>query len=209
MAAIPRLRLVVLAAAVIGFGAACAGSGYTYHSNRDEQLFFKLPDSWTVFDTADLVGGGEIDGASWMRGFAAGDAPTAAAVDAITSDHPRGYVRVDELGVMERDGLNLAALRSTDFGVDPLTFAQENPEVVRVLGYEDDLVYDAGPHGVHIRLAITAEGSTTTAIVDQTVLVDKATTKRYVLSIGCSSACWDAHQRQIQEVIESWTLEKT
>jgi hypothetical protein len=41
------------------------------------------------------------------------------------------------------------------------------------------------------------------------VLVDKATRKRYLLNIGCSEACWDAHHDEMEAVIDSWTLEAT
>lgn len=210
MAARPGSRVIVLAATVaaLALASGCAGSGYTYHSNRDEKLYFKVPDDWTVFDTEDLLP--ELQGsadAGWVRGFAGGTRPSPDSVRAITHSEPRGYVEVVRLDVMERDELSLATLRGTNFGTDPLLFAQENPDgPLEILDY-DDVVLDGGPHGVHIRVALTPEGGGSTAIIDQTVLVDKATTKRYVFSIGCHVDCWDAHVREIEEVIESWTLE--
>ena len=209
MAALPVTRVLALAA-VLAVAAGCAGSGYTYHSNRAEKLYFKVPDDWTVFDTDDLLpeAAGEVS-SGWVRGFAGGHSPSADAVRAITHSEPRGYVEIVPLDVMERDELSLATLRSTNFGTDPLLFAQENPGgPLEILDYDDDIVLDSGPHGVRIQVAITPEDGGGTAIVDQTVLVDKATTKRYVLSIGCSIECWDRHHREIEEVIESWTLEE-
>jgi hypothetical protein len=208
MAALPVTRVIALAA-VLAVAAGCAGSGYTYHSNRDEKLYFKVPDDWTVFDTADLLPEAAGDaGGGWVRGFAGGNRPSPDAVRAITHSEPRGYVEIIPLDVMERDELSLATLRSTNFGTDPLLFAQENPGgPLEILDYHD-IVLDAGPHGVRIQVAITPEDGGGTAIIDQTVLVDKATTKRYVLSIGCSVECWDAHHNEIEEVIESWTLEE-
>lgn len=208
MAALPVTRVIALAAVLV-VAAGCAGSGYTYHSNRDEKLYFKVPDDWTVFDTEDLLPetGGDAGG-GWVRGFAGGNRPSPDAVRAITHSEPRGYVEIIPLDVMERDELSLATLRSTNFGTDPLLFAQENPDgPLEILDYHD-IVLDAGPHGVRIQVAITPEDGRGTAIIDQTVLVDKATTKRYVLSIGCSVECWDAHHDEIEEVIESWTLEE-
>lgn len=209
MAALPVSRVIVLVSAALALGAGCAGSGYTYHANRDERLYFKLPDEWTVFDTEDLLPAemGASAAGGWVRGFAGGTRPSVDAVRAITHTEPRGYVEVVRLDVMERDELSLATLRTTNFGTDPLLFAQQNPDgPLDILEY-GDVVLDAGPHGVHIRVAITPDGSSSTAIIDQTVLVDKATTTRYVLSIGCQLDCWDAHEREIEEVIESWTLE--
>lgn len=216
----PRRLAVVAALVVLGLGAGCAGSGYSYHSNQDEKLYFKVPDDWTVFDTGDLVkddaAADEIERRAWVRGFVGGEPATTDAVWSITYEQPRGFVEVLALDGTQRDGLSLATLRGTNFGtdtagnpVDPLAFERENPGgPLHVLGYED-VVLKTGPHGVHIRVAITPDGSPSTAIIDQTVLVDKATTKRYVLNIGCSSPCWDAHHKEIQEVIDSWTLEAT
>ena len=207
MAALPVTRVLALAVVLV-VAAGCAGSGYTYHSNRDEKLYFKLPDEWTVFDTDDLAPElGDTTRSGWVRGFAGGTRPSPDVVSAIGHSEPRGFVAILPLDVMERDALDLAALRSTIFGTDPFTYAQENPDALEILEYEDDIVLDAGPHGMHIRLALVLDDRGNTAIIDQTVLVDAATTKRYVFSIGCQADCWDANASEIEEVIESWTLE--
>src|SRR3954465_4733144 len=189
MAAFPGRRVIVLAAVALTVTAGCAGSGYTYQSNRAAQLYFKVPDDWTVFDTKDLLPDAHSDADGWVRGFAGGTRPSPDAVKAIAHSEPRGYVEIRPLDVMERDALSLATLRATNFGTDPLQFVQDNPDgPLEILDY-DDVVLDGGPHGVHIRAATTPEAGGGPAIIDQTVLVDKATTKRYVLSIGCSSTC--------------------
>jgi hypothetical protein len=204
--------------AITAIAAGCGGSGYSYLANKKEKLYFKVPDQWTVFDTKDLLEGAEAPKGTWVRGFVAGEAPSIESVFAIASDEPRGYVEVLALGADERDTVNLMSLRGTNFGsdsttgepIDPLVYEQQHPDgPLRVLGYDDNIVLKKGPHGVRIRVAITPTGTSTPAIVDQTVLVDKATTKRYVLSIGCSAKCFDANEKVIKEVIDSWTLEAT
>jgi len=207
-------RLAVAVALVGALASACGGSGYTYHSNQDEKLYFKLPDDWTVFDTEDF-GDEEIPAGLWLRGFVGGPSPSIESVFTWVSDEPRGYVVVEPLGVMERDATSLATLRTTHFGadpetgdpLDPLAYGMEHPDELQVLGYDDNVVLDSGPHGVHIRVAVTPPGSGETAIIDQTALVDAATSRRYVLSIGCTEECFEEHERDIEAVIESWTLE--
>jgi hypothetical protein len=130
-------------------------------------------------------------------------------VQSISYGEPRGYVQISAMGPTERDEVSLASLRSVNFGTDPLTFAQSNPNgPVSILDY-GEVVLDGGAHGVHIRVQLRPEDGSTPSIIDQTVLVDKATRKQYLLNIGCSAACWDAHHRQIEAVIDSWTLEAT
>jgi hypothetical protein len=218
MALVPTGRRLGLAALLVTLAAGCTGSGYSYHANKDEKLYFKVPDDWTVFDTGDLVGDPEAAGASraWLRGFVGGERGTTDAVWSITYEQPRGFVEVRPLEVLERDEVSLATLRGLGFGsdpttggpVDPFTYAEQHPDELTILGYED-VALDGGAHGVHLRIAITPKGTDRHAVVDQTVLVDKATTKQYVLNLGCSETCWDAHHNEIQEVIDSWTLEAT
>jgi hypothetical protein len=207
------IRPLAVAVALTSALAACGGSGFTYHSNQDEKLYFKLPDDWTVFDTDDFGEDGVPEG-MWVRGFVAGPSPTIENVFTWVSDEPRGYVVVEELSVMERDATSLASLRQTHFGtdeagapLDPLEYSIEHPDELQVLGYDDNVVLDNGPHGVHIRVAVTPPGGDDTAIIDQTALVDAATSRRYVLSIGCTAECFEEHKGDIEEVIESWTLE--
>ncbi|MEA3021111.1 MAG: hypothetical protein QOI47_2635 [Actinomycetota bacterium] len=214
MAAMPALRRLALVLGAALLAAGCSGSGYSYLANKNEKLYFKVPDSWTVFETNDMTKTTGMSAAgTWVRGFAAGAKPTIGTVLSITSRQPRGYVEVVKLDPTERDALSIATLRGTNFGsdstgnpIDPIDFVQKNPSgPLQILAYDDGVVLPAGPHGVHIRVAISDTNGE--AIIDQTVLVDKATTKRYVLSIGCNPACWAANQRQIKEVIKSWTLE--
>jgi hypothetical protein len=211
---ITAIRLLAVAALSAFVVAGCGGSGYTYHANRDENVYFKVPDDWTVFDTEDYPEGGFPEGL-WLRGFMAGSAPSADEVFSWLSDEPRGYVVIEPLTLTERDSTSIATLRGAHFGtddtgspIDPFTYAEEHPDELQILGYEDDIVYDHGPHGVHLRMAVSPPGAQETAIVDQTALVDAATRKRYVLSIGCNLDCFDEHERTIEEVIESWTLEE-
>jgi len=213
-----HLRGLATVVALGAIASACGGSGYSYLANKKEKLYFKVPDEWTVFDTRDILEGAEAPKGTWVRGFVAGDAPTIDSVFTIGGNEPRGYVEVHALASQERDTLNLMTLRGTNFGadestgepIDPIAYEQDHPDgPLHVIGYDDNVVLKKGPHGVRIRVAITPTSADTPAIVDQTVLVDKATTKRYVLSIGCSAKCFDANEKVIKEVIDSWTLEAT
>ena len=213
-----RRRGLVVALVALTLAAGCGGSGYSYLSNKDEQLYFKVPDDWTIFTTTDLSDaiGQAATARTWMRGFAAGKKATIENVFALASELPRGYAEVITLTPSERDTLNLASLRGANFGVDqttgapidPLVYMQEHPDgQLQILGYDDSLVLGNGRHGVRIRVAISSQDHSATAVIDQIAMVDKATAKRYVLNIGCSAKCFDQNEKVIKEVIESWTLD--
>ena len=210
-----RMGSRALLATALGLAAlaGCGDSGYDYVANKSEKVYFKLPEDWTVFGNRDLVEEPELSRA-WITGFVGESEATVEGVFSLTSEVPRGYVEILELIGDEREELSLTTLRAANLPndldgnpIDPLAFAQENPEgPITILGY-DEVVLDHGAHGVHLRVAIVEPGFD--AIIDQTVLVDPATTKRYVLSIGCAVECFESNEKQIEEVIESWTLEKT
>ena len=95
--------------------------------------------------------------------------------------------------------MSFATLRSTNFGtdeegnpIDPIALVQDNPEGgVRVLDYEE--FDDEDARGIRIRISVqTADDD---VIIDQTVLVDSGTSRRYVLSFGCSGLLGRARGR--------------
>lgn len=203
-----RAALLVVAAAL----AACGGSGYEYVANRQEGVFFKVPDDWRVFDTDELY---EADDAAgrWARGFDAAPVPDPQRVFLVASDAPRGLAEVRTLSQPERQQVSLRWLRSVGFGtdadgtpVDPLVLAQQNPDGLEILRYEE-LVLDDG-RGLRLRVE-GASSDGVDVVIDQTVLVDHATSKQYLFTVGCTEACWDAHGGEIEEVIDSWTLDAT
>lgn len=214
--------VVVVGAALAAVVAGCGGSGFTYLSNSRDGAFFKVPAEWGTFDEAELLeSGGEPsedardaldDDRIWLWGFDGSEKPSPGNVTSSASDAPRGFAEVRRLTPEERGSIDLVALRSiglptdpsTGSPVDPVSFAQRNPSgPVRVLRYEDDLVFDGGAHGVRIALLIQADEPW---VVEHIAAVDAATTKRYLLSIGCSLDCWTEHEDVIQDVLESWTL---
>ena len=42
--------------------------------------------------------------------------------------------------------------------------------------------------------------------IDQTVLVDQATTKVYALLVSCSNVCYERNAGVIKSVVDSWTV---
>ena len=203
---------LVVAVVALALAAGCADSGYDYHSNKAEKLYFKVPDDWTVYDTGDLLGETAAPSRAWLRGFVGDGGGDMDRVFLLGNDVPRGYVEILQLVGEERDDVSLRSLRGTRLltdatgnEIDPIEYAEENPDgPLQILGLED-IALDHGAHGVRIRVAITQDDGD--AIIDQTVLVDPATTKRYLLNIGCSIDCFELHMDEIEEVIESWTLE--
>jgi len=202
-----RLPALVVLAAVL---AACGGSGYAYVANRREGVFFKVPDEWRVFETDELLDA-EAAAGRWVRGFDAAAVPDPDRVFVVQSTTPRGFAEVRALSASERQRVSLTTLRATGFGateegepIDPLLYAEQNPDELRILDYEELVLDDA--RGVRLRIRATDRDGTV-VILDQRVLVDDATSTRFLFTIGCTDECWEAHGDQMEEVLESWTLQ--
>lgn len=212
--------------------AAGCGSDYQYVSNREAGAFFKVPDSWRLYEEGDLLraeddslSAEDVEGLAetvWLRGFDAADDPDPGNVVDVTAESPRGYAEVRALSETERDGLDYGALRragfplqdpSTGEAVDPLEFAAQDPEgVISVLDYQDEgslgeLELDDGLRGVRIVTRIALEDQEP-VVLEQVSVVDAATRRHYSFTVGCTERCWEDNEDVIREIADSWTLEE-
>jgi hypothetical protein len=178
--------------------AACGGSGFEYVTNSDEGLFFKIPSSWASLPHAEA----EEDGV-WARIVDGADDPAADHLDERLPAAPVGLAQVVPVG-SQRDAVSLQFLRSLSFGADPLELAQQGD--IRVLR-RDDIVTEAGFRGERIAVTIPLDGGDEVTI-DQIAMVDAATTTLYRLVIKCEAACYEAHRGEIDQIVDSWTLEE-
>jgi hypothetical protein len=196
----------VIAASIAALPA-CGDSSYEYLSNQKEKVFFKIPDRWTIYEEGDLGLGEGI----WFRGFDASPQADPAHVLSDQHDQPRGFATVSELSGEERDVMSFALLRSLLYQdeegnpVDPVTaYAEDEDGRFQVLDYEE--LSDDAARGIHLRVLDRQSGDG--VVTDLTVLVDQDTSRRYVLTMGCTSECWLDNEKTFEEVIESWTVQE-
>lgn len=213
-----RLGVAATVLGALALAAGCSGSGYRYVSNGDEDLHFKVPDDWAVYDTEEILAPLFEDRARvefdavlsqrWVRGFDGADQPSPTNVLSGPTDDPRGYAEVRVLSPDERDTFSLMSLRRSALApVDPVSGAPVDPldaAQYEVLRYDDDLVVGDGIRGNRLTLRVADE---VPWVLDQIALVDAGTTKRYLFTIGCSVTCWDANQSLLLEIADSYTLE--
>jgi hypothetical protein len=196
-------------AALCGLLAGCAGSGYDYVKSSSNRTYFKVPDSWKLYDqdavlkanpnklSADELA--QQRTSTWQEVFDASPNPSITHLGSPTAKYPVGQAIVETLSPDEADTISLQSLRNMFVGVDD---ALNNNQAV-VLGYEP-VQRDGGFHGVKLtaRLALT-NGSVT---FSQIAMVDAATSKRYSLFVACTSACYTKNQKRIAQVLDSWTV---
>ena len=204
-----RLTCILAGLAAVVLVAGCADSGFSYVKSSENKTYFKVPDRWTLFDENDVVDGlgadltdterqAELD-QSWRVAFDAAPAPTLRHLGAAGADHPAGLAVVRNLDFDTADVMSLSTLRNYFFEVD--TALQDGTG--DVLDYEE-LQLDGGFRGNHLVATLDVGGKRMT--IDQTILLDQATTKLYALLVSCSNVCYDDNAGQISSVVDSWTV---
>ena len=189
--------------------AACAGTGYHYVKSSENKTYFKVPDSWKLYDqdsVLDALKGSlsedEIEqrrDTMWTTVFDANPAPTLNHLGSNRPGYPLGQAVVRPLSPDAADSASLQSLRNIFFNVDD---ALQNG-TAHVSAY--DLVeLPGGFHGSH--LVARVESKNTSITFNQMALFDQATSKVYAISVYCTTDCYDKYESKIESVINSWTV---
>ena len=204
------ITLIGAGLVAVGLLAGCANSGYDYVKSSSDRTYFKVPSKWTLYDEealADRFNGDLTDAQreqllddTWRVAFDASPTPTLRHLLETGAKDPSGVALVRTLTFDDADTVSLSALRNYFFDVDK-ALEDGTGEVVT---YED-LQLDGGFRGSHLvaNLSMSDGGAMT---IDQTILLDQATTKLYALIVSCSSVCYERNSGDIKKVVESWTV---
>lgn len=198
----------------------CFSSGFIYISHRSPDstlLGFKLPASWKVFDTQQVLEAlnGPISNAEtksiangeWIESFSASKQPIADYYKvAETSSSPVGFVEARPLSPSERDGLNFASLRSEILGADPL--AAPSPDPYNVTAYNEFASSNSGLRGVKLTTNIKLKSGATSTF-SQIVEVDNGTNWIFGIAVSCAASCWGPNAGVIKQVLNSWAVKET
>jgi hypothetical protein len=173
------------------------------------------------------------DPISWLVGIDGDPSPDVAHIldpSALNTDHPQGVAIVQEFSFNDRDSSSLQALRDYLF---PVTQLIQNPNNAQVITYDDAIDRD-GIRGVHVvfQFRASALGSVSATpglgaadlqrallggagaallspdyvTVNQTSLVDPATSRIYYIAVLCSAECFDRNRSEIESIVDSWTV---
>ena len=190
--------------------AGCASSGYHYVKSSEDRTYFKVPDGWKLFGENEVIKAygkslsprqraAERD-SSWQVVFDASPKPSISHLGDPKAKDPNGIAVVRELSFDDADSLSLSSLRNLFYDVD--TSVQN--QMGQIVTYEP-LELDGGFHGFHMVAEVDSEQGNVVTL-DQTTLVDQATSKVYTLLVTCDSKCYDRNSDQIDRVVKSWTV---
>jgi hypothetical protein len=206
-----RSRVAALALGAAFVLTACAGTGYHYVKNSGDKTYFKVPDSWKLYDensVLDALKGAlsqdELDQrreTTWTTVFDANPSPSINHLASKTPPaYPLGRAVVQPLSADAADSASLQSLRNIFFDVDDAL----EKGTAEVETYEP-VELDGGFRGSHL-VARLDDGKGSSVTFNQTAVFDQATTKIYAISIYCSTACYNKNESKIDAVIDSWTV---
>jgi hypothetical protein len=203
-----RRGVTLLLAVVLAGLAACTGSGYHYVTSKKTGLYLKVPTGWRVFDKNAIVNGLKNNGTVvddqtlFIAAFDGASKPSVLHAADPAAASPTGLVRVKQLTGQERDVVSFQALRNLIFSVDDGV----QQDKVKVLG-QADLTPASGLRGQRYVYEV-AQDTGASFVVDQTVLVDNATSRLFVLAVTCEATCYQNNRKDIDKVVTSWTVKK-
>jgi hypothetical protein len=204
-----RFAAVLLVVAAPLVLAACASSGYHYVKSTQDKTYFKVPDSWKLYDQESVLNA--LKGAlskdeiaqrratSWTTVFDANPDPSLNHVASNRPNYPVGRAIVQPLSSSASDGASLQSLRNIFFDVD--TGIDSGAATVKLYA---PVELAGGFHGSHLVANMTGKSGAIT--FNQIAVFDQGTSKVYAISIYCTTACYDKYESKINTVIDSWTV---
>ena len=204
----PRGLRALAAAAAVVILAACGAPAHTFVASPEADLVLRLPSSWSTVrnEAPNDASTGQPDG-NWNAVFDAAKEPDAKHVDLSTAvSAPVAYARVSVLDSDTASGMNGDKLR--DLVLPFTSSAREqvatDPRAKTFKQISDYDVRSAVASGVHIVYSYDLGHGR--EVFDQIAKVGSQKTRVYLLIIRCDQACYDAHKREIADVVSSFTV---
>jgi rhodanese-related sulfurtransferase len=196
---------------------ACAAPSYTYAADKADHAYFKVPASWPQVDPVVLSGvqnelsrsaAGVAGGTfAWSRAYDAAAHPAPLAL-LVGSDSPAVYASVQNLNTTLRDQLSFDAMRNILLPVTSAARQSAAASGFTLTGFHllfSETIYGKdGVRGINEAFEYTIKGRPD--LFDLTVATNGSTTKLYLLLVQCYQACYVAHQDQIVQVVDSFTV---
>jgi len=204
---------VLMLSALVMMGlalAACGGTAFVFAGDASDNVFLKVPGSWTRYDMPQMLKALRVQdtpaggGYSWIVGFDAAPDPSVHHVllDTDLPHHPVVQAYVKKLSANARDQFSLQALRNDRFPVDQ-SVSQGHGDF---LG-QKDITLAGGIYGEQNVYDIKLSDGRALQ-VNQIGLVNPGVQRMYMLLIYCDATCYQQNRNMIDEVARSWTVKE-
>jgi hypothetical protein len=206
---VPRKRLVRRGSAIVlvmmaTVALAACSSGHIVAS-KSQQFYASLPSGWQIYGERAIKGDKDLDTLiSTPPQFlaVASSGPRPHAGDALSSSNdPWAIALVRPLSATERSQMSLQGLGDILIPVDELSQLGDS---VQLLSQPTEQVNGA-LHGIVMSVQLQGPSGGQIAY-EQSAWVNSATSKVWLLMVGCSPSCYQAQQSVISRIIDSFVV---
>jgi hypothetical protein len=216
------LRSVVAAfiGGVLVAVAGCGSSQYHYVKNSDDNVYFKIPSSWSQVDQQSLEEevNGDPDSATaqvareqqWVVAYDAAPDPSVEHVLSVdTPDEPIAFARVSQLSEQQLAQVSLDSLRNLFLPVTSAARQQAAAAGQAFEGFElirDETLTSDGLRGVRSTYNYEISGGLQT--FDLSAFVNDENGKVYMLLVRCSAKCYRERSSELEDIASSLTVKE-
>jgi hypothetical protein len=174
-----------------------------YVTSTSQQMYFKLPSSWKLYNEAQLERLGDTPQGTLPPFVDIATAAPNGPPDPFTpSKYPWAMAEVTTLTGQVQQQMSLETLDDVLEPVDQ--FSSQLQGSVTPLSQPRVLVYGA-LHGTRVSFEILLPSGGTISY-DQSAVLNSPNDKVWVLAVGCSTACFNSQQAVITKIMDSWTV---
>jgi len=207
-----------IAAAMVAFGVLVTGlsgctTSVTYVGSSTQDMYFKIPNTWEVFNQSTLQENGWIDPAASSQAALAGQShpvyetvaganpKVARSVDTQSGPYPWAMAQVVALDGQDQANTSLAALADENYPIDQLN--QDGDRVQQLSPTR--LLVDGALRGSRVAYQIVSQ-QTGAISFEQVAFLNSATDKVWLLDVGCSPACFRDHRAVLDSIVNSFIV---
>jgi hypothetical protein len=197
---------------------ACAKPTYTFVTNSDDHVYFKVPASWSEIKQRELdkfaspglddAAAAALRAQTWTVAFDAGDKPSISHVFSTRVKAPVVFARVLRSSDGDSTNVTLDALRDFFLPVTKaarMTARASGSEIPGFRSIVDHVMSrEGGLTGVHEVFRYKVSGVMQT--FDQTALVTKDASRVYILLVRCTQACYADRHGELATVVRSFIV---
>jgi hypothetical protein len=204
----------MITASVAVMLAACSGAdeGVVTFTDDERLSRFDLPESWHVYELAELSELEDMPFDEQVQGF---DFPAITSVgfdggpvrdvgnlenSLSEAEYPIGSMSVRQVGEVEKDLLSRAMLTQS---VLPYYGLSNSEEITK-----EDFSFGNGFDGVRVLVAFQDETATGQGVAYLISVSNEDDTRIYSMIAGCNRECFIANQNTIEGVVDSWLVNK-
>jgi hypothetical protein len=213
------LRALLAVVAVVAVASGCAAPSYTYITNADDHVYFKVPTSWQQIDQKELEDqaasglsaeeAAALKAATWSVAYDADPHPSVAHLLGATAKQPVALSRVLRVPDSNRASITVESLRNAFLPITDearLAATADGTLIPKADIRTDQPVTAKGVRGVHIVFQMPINGAVET--FDQTAYKAVDGSRIFLFLVRCVETCYShRYGAELNDVVHSFTVE--